>query len=65
MLVELVGETGMDEDCDETDEAERDVYREPGPDPTHCLDESNPGAPLDDGVELGSDQKKGASVSQC
>jgi len=27
VLVELVGETGVNEDCDETDEAQRDMYR--------------------------------------
>jgi len=57
VLVELVREAGVDKDCDETDEAQRDVNREPWPDSTDCLDESDPSAPLDDGVELGGDQE--------
>ena len=45
----------MDEDGDETDEAQRDMYREPWTNSTNFLDEPDPGAPLDDGIELGGD----------
>lgn len=63
VLVELVGETGVDEDRKETNEAQSDVYREPGPDPTDCFDESDPSAPLDNRVELGRDEEERTSVS--
>ena len=65
MLVELVGETGVDEDRDETDEAQRDMYRELGSNSTDRFDEPDPCAPLDDRVELGRDEKEGPGIGEC
>ena len=52
----------MNEDRDEADETQSDMYRQPGSNSPNGFDEADPGTPLDDCVELGGDEEKGARV---
>ena len=65
MRIEPVRKASVDENRDETDEAQRDMYREPGSSSTDRLDEADPSTPLDDRVELGGDENERASVGEC